>query len=176
MDKGIVHEIEGLQRRGGTAALAGADGRIGGIKNSQIGMPLGALGHEVDAALVVIIDGFEWIVLRELPFRLWREGVGAARGRIQLPAERQQGITEGLGIQPLAREGAEQVVGRVLFQRGFAAGAGLLPGFGQENAAVHRFDGPALPDEAAGQPVQQFRMRGRGLPCLPKSFGVGTRP
>src|SRR5687768_10080400 len=98
----IVEEIERLKRRGAGRAEGGAGAGISAVEDREIGMALNALGHQVNAAALRVVNRFEGIVLGIVPFLLGRERMCASRGAIDVVSEDEQSIADCFGIKPAA--------------------------------------------------------------------------
>jgi hypothetical protein len=89
-------------------------------------MPHNPLGHQIDAAVVGLVDSFKGSVLREAPFFLRRERMRTAGIQIQRTAKQQKGVANRLCLQPPFGKGAEVMVRRVDGQRLLALAQGKL--------------------------------------------------
>ena len=167
VDEWIVEQVEGLQRRGAGGARGGAGARVGSVEDGQIGMPLDALRHEIDAAFAGFVGGFERVVLREFPVALRRKGMRAAGRAVERAAEGEQGVADAFGVEAAAGKGGEQRVVRVLGEGVRVTRAGEAVGAREHDGAVQFFHRPAFGDEARGEPVEQFGM-GRWLALFAK--------
>src|SRR5262245_20072220 len=90
---------------------------------------------------------------------IMKKKTGAAPGAVEVAADRENTIANGLGLQPARRKTPKQAAGGINFQCLGAWPTGLPPSGRGEDLPLQRFDAPAPRDELARQPVQQFRMR-----------------
>ncbi len=85
---------------------------------------------------------------------------GPSPSGLEAAGHREQGVADGFGLEPTAVHPPEQAILRVRGgPLGIAAGT-LLVGRRQHDEPVHLLDGPARRDEARGQEIQQFGVRG----------------
>ena len=89
-------------------------------------MPLDALCHEIDAAAIRLIDGFEGIVLGPVPRFNFRERMFAGPAQIQVACHGQQRVPYGLCIQAAAVKPPIRLVARIFRDVGFVVSAGSL--------------------------------------------------
>ena len=91
-----------------------------------------------------------------------REKTPPASLQIQGSRDRQQTVAQRLGIQTTEILTPQQVIGWIRFEGLWILHRRRLhPGGRGEDEPVEGFDGPALADKLAGQPIQQFRVCGK---------------
>ncbi len=134
---------------------------VGAVEDGEVGVALDALGHQENAAALVVIDGFEGVVLGEFPLaRLWKRMRAGGR-EVEVAAEKKESVAQAFGVETAAGGGGEQLVVRVAGERLGAACRGEAVGAREEDLAVQGFDGPAAVAQFGGEVVEQFGMGGR---------------
>ena len=72
-------------------------------------MPLDALAHEINAASVRVIDGFEMIVLRPRPVFELRKRMRAGPLKVQRAGREHQRVANRFGVEPASVHSPEQI-------------------------------------------------------------------
>ena len=109
MDEGIIEKEQSLGGDRGGPSCRGAGIGVRPIKQREKWVALDALGHQVDAALMVVIDGTEWTMLSEAPAGRNREWVLPTGCRIKFATHLQNGIPYFLGTEAAAGKWGEVV-------------------------------------------------------------------
>ena len=63
-----------------------------------------ALAHEINTAMIGVINGFERIVLRPVPVIECRKRMQSRPAEVQFSSDVQHRIADGLGVQPATVE------------------------------------------------------------------------
>ena len=90
----VVEQVESLQRGGARSARRGAGAGVGSVEDREVRVTLDALRHQIDAAVVRIVDRLERFVLGEVPVLLRRKRMRAAWSGFELAAQHEQCVAQ----------------------------------------------------------------------------------